>query len=72
MMILLVRARCQSVGGDNSQQFEPTYNSYLIKAIIEGIIKKYGSRFTGPKMTRLCAKVISVEVEGIELKLKID
>jgi ribosomal protein S6E (S10) len=46
--------------------------SYLVRAIIEGIVKKYGKKMTGPRMTRLVNKEISVEVEGIELKIRID
>jgi hypothetical protein len=46
--------------------------SYLVRAIIEGIDKKYSKKMTGPRMARLIDKEISVEVEGIELKLKID
>ena len=37
--------------------------SYLVRAIIEeGIVKKYGKKMTGPRMSRLIDKEISVEV----------
>lgn len=47
--------------------------SYLVRAIIEqGLVKKYGYKMIGPRMSRLIGKEITVEVEGIALKLKID
>ena len=72
IVILLIRARCGPVGTDNSQQFEPTYMSYLARAIIEGIKAKYGKKLTGPKMQRLYGRYISVDVEGIVIKVLID
>ena len=46
--------------------------SYLVRAIIEGIVKKFGKKMTGPRMSRLIDKQILVDVEGVELKLIID
>ena len=46
--------------------------SYLARAIIEGIKTKYGKKLMGPKMQRLYGRYISVEIEGIFIKVLID
>lgn len=39
MIILLIKARFQSIGVDNTEQFEETYLSYLLNEIITKLVK---------------------------------
>jgi hypothetical protein len=68
MMFLIAKSRCKKVGIDNDDQFEPTYMSYVVNRIIQGILSKGASKFTEK---RYIDRVASVDVEGVTIKVKL-